>query len=187
MKRFYFLVIAAFVAIHMQISANTLEEKDTGVPINQPVPALSAIGIDGSAQNLAQLSGQKGTILIFHRSADWCPYCKRHLIEFNKWNNKFAELGYNLVAISYDSVEVLKRFTEKEGIQYALIADQNQQTMKSFEVLNTDYEPGHRHYGIPFPGVMVVNKSGILTYKYFYQGYKHRVVISDLYEKLKNQ
>lgn len=189
MKRILFLlsVTTLYVLLQLKASANVAEDKEIGIPLNQAVPALSALGIDGTGQNLAELAGTKGSILIFYRSADWCPFCKRHLIEFNKWVNKFSELGYNLVGISYDSINVLKEFTEQENIEFALVADQNNQTIKDFKVLNTDYEPGQRHYGIPYPGVMVVNTKGILTYNYFYEGYKQRVKIADLYEQLKSQ
>jgi len=35
----------------------------------------------GREQTLETLKGSKGTVLLFYRSADWCPYCKGQLIQ----------------------------------------------------------------------------------------------------------
>jgi len=158
--------------------------KDTAVSVNSQVPEITATDINGDLKTIKQLSGEKGLILVFFRSADWCPYCKRHLIEINQWNKKLNGIGYKVAAISYDSVAILKKFSDKKNLQYPLLADQNHKTMEDLNVLNDEQKLGDDHYGIPFPGVMVIDASGKLVYKYFYQGYKKRVIIKQLYERL---
>jgi hypothetical protein len=56
--------------------------------------------------------------------------------------------------------------------------------MKTMNVLNKDVKPESEHYGIPYPGVMVINADGKLIYNYFYQGYKKRVKLENLYQDL---
>ncbi len=161
--------------------------KDTGLALDSMVPEISVIDVNNDKQTIRQLSGDKGLILILFRSADWCPYCKKHLIEINKWHSKFTALGYGIAAISYDSVETLKTFSDKRKLLYPLLADQNHQTMIDYKVLNKKYQPGDDDYGIPYPGVLIIDEQGKLTYKYFYKGYKKRVKLKKLYQRLSEQ
>ena len=43
----------------------------TGPAVGSTVPAFEAVDQDGKTQTLARLSGSKGTLLVFFRSADW--------------------------------------------------------------------------------------------------------------------
>ncbi|MCW8875508.1 MAG: peroxiredoxin family protein [Kangiellaceae bacterium] len=166
------------------LKAESLESMQTGIEIGTSVPEISAIGIDKNSVNLNGLYGEKGLVLVFFRSADWCPFCKKHLIEINQWAEKIKQQGYHVAAISYDSPEVLKQFKDEAGISYTLLADVDSRTVNSYDVVNQKYKPGHRHYGIPYPGVMVIDTNGKLKDKYFYQGYKKRITAEHLLNKL---
>ncbi len=41
-------------------------------------------------------------------------------------------------------------------------------------ILNTQYEPGHRAYGIPYPGIFVLDSSGTIRAKLAEEDYKVR-------------
>jgi len=105
-------------------------------------------------------------------------------VEINRWSDKFNAIGYKFAAISYDSTVTLRKFANKKRLKFPLLADQEHQTIKSYKVLNSAEKEGSEHYGIPFPGVMIINNKGFLEYKYFYLGYKKRVILKDLYQKL---
>ncbi|TQV88438.1 peroxiredoxin family protein [Aliikangiella coralliicola] len=188
MLRVFIVCTAILLAVFNQnITANQLQPIETGVSVNQKVPEIMAVDSQENPQKLAQLSGSKGLVLVFFRSADWCPYCKKHLAEINQWNDKLSGLGYEVAAISYDSPQILATFKQSEQIKFKLLADKESRTMQAFKVLNTDYQPGSRHYGIPFPGIMIINPDGTLAHKYFYQGYKMRVKPDALYQWLKEK
>lgn len=167
------------------LSACAATPKQTPLEINQPVPELSALGIDGQAATLQQLSGESGLILVLYRSAEWCPFCIKQLKEMDQWVGLFDDLGYKVAAISYDDIEILKEFTETENLSYPLISDQGTKTFRSYKVLNQQHQPGVRTYGIPHPGVLVINKNQELTHKYFYEGYRSRAKPQDIYDDLK--
>jgi peroxiredoxin len=106
------------------------------------------------------------------------------LIALNKSQPSFLSLGYGLAGISYDSIEVLNQFVQRHAIKYPLLADTQAQTMTAYEILNKAYKKGDDNYGIPYPGVVVINKKGKVIHKYFYEGYKNRVDFTELYEIL---
>lgn len=157
---------------------------DAGPMIGEKAPALTVINKNKQIVSIDDLTADKGLIILFFRSADWCPYCKRHLIELNKSATKFKTLGYGLSAISYDNIDILNEFSEIQKMTYPLLSDQSAETVKAYNILNTQYKMGDENYGIPYPGVVVINSDGDVTYKYFYEGYKKRIKFTELYEKL---
>lgn len=158
-----------------------------GPKIGNMAPAISVVNNQNQIVTLNSLMGEKGLILVFFRSADWCPYCKKHLIALNESQPSFLNLGYELAGISYDSLEVLNQFVQRHAIKYSLLADTQAQTMTAYEILNQAYKKGDDNYGIPYPGVVVINKQGKVIHKYFYEGYKNRVDFTQLYEKLTDE
>lgn len=158
---------------------------EVGPKLNQKAPDIYVVDSNEKPTSIEALSGEKGLMLVFFRSADWCPFCKRHLIELNDHAQKFNELGYGIGAISYDSPEILAAFTQEENLSYPLLADQQVKTMLAYNIVNTEYAPGDENYGIPYPGVVIVNKAGEIVFKYFYEGYMRRVNFDAMYEQLK--
>lgn len=178
------MVFSAVVTTGL-LSAETTKPMEATLVIGETVPEISAIGIDKKSIHLKALYGKKGLVLVLFRSADWCPYCKKHLIEINQWAEKIAQQGFQIAAISYDSPEILQQFKVKAGISFTLLADVDHRTVKNYGVLNEKYQPDHRHYGIPHPGVLVIDKEGKLLSKHFFKGYKKRVTGEAIVAELK--
>ncbi|KGJ97424.1 peroxiredoxin family protein [Colwellia psychrerythraea] len=164
--------------------ANTIS--NVGPTLNQKAPIISVLNTQLKAVNISQLSGKQGLIILFFRSADWCPFCKKHLIELNNQAEDFTKLGYGLAGISYDNTDILKKFARQQNISFPLLSDQNVRTMSAYNILNKEYSLGDDNYGIPYPGVVVIDNQGKVIHKHFFKGYKKRVRFSDLYLQLKN-
>ncbi|PKG85067.1 AhpC/TSA family protein [Colwellia sp. 75C3] len=159
---------------------------DVGPALGEQAPEISVINTLKQPVKIKQLSGDKGLIILFFRSADWCPFCKKHLIELNNHAEQFTTLGYGLAAISYDNTDILKTFTQQKSISYPLLSDQKVQTMLAYDIVNEEYAADSDHYGIPYPGVVVIDSKGNVIHKHFFKGYKKRVKFADLYLQLKS-
>ncbi|WP_259366845.1 peroxiredoxin family protein [Colwellia sp. BRX8-7] len=157
---------------------------NVGPKVGDKAPALTVTDATKSVVNIADLTAEKGLIILFFRSADWCPFCKRHLIEFNEYADKFKALGYGVAAISYDSTDILNGFSKAHQLTYPLLSDQAAATVKAYGILNKDYQMGDNNYGIPYPGVVIINPAGTIFHKYFFEGYRKRVNFVDLYQQL---
>jgi len=174
--------------LFLLLSSNTFAKNisiDVGPAINKQAPAIKVINTERQNASIEKLSKNNGLIILFFRSADWCPYCKKHLIELNEHAKQFTQLGYGLAAISYDSADILQSFAVQQSISYPLLSDQKVQTMHAYNIVNTQYVQGDDHYGIPYPGVVVIDKTGKVMHKHFFKGYKKRVKFSALYQQLK--
>lgn len=182
-KKISISVFSLFLLLTNNAFANT--SINVGPTLGEQAPKISVLNTQEQAVNIKELSGGQGVIILFFRSADWCPFCKKHLIELNEHAEQFKKLGYGLAAISYDNTDILKTFAKQKNISYPLLSDQKVQTMLAYGIVNSEYAEGSDHYGIPYPGVVVIDNKGKVMHKHFFKGYKKRVKFTDLYEQLK--
>jgi hypothetical protein len=88
--------------------------------------------------------------------------------------------GLTVVAISYDSVAVLKNFGDRHHITYAMLSDPDSKIIRAFGILNESVPKTTAQYGIPYPGTFIVDSRGKVISKYFEDDYKERVSASDI-------
>jgi peroxiredoxin len=131
--------------------------------------------------------GPKGLMLVFHRSADWCPYCKTQLAELQTRTAGLAKAGIAVAAISYDPVPVLADFARRRGITFPLLSDAGSATIRRYGILNTTVpESNERSYGIPFPGTFMLNRQAVVTSRFFEQAYQERTTVGSIMSRLGN-
>jgi peroxiredoxin len=147
----------------------------TGPAVGQQVPAFSATDQSGRTQTLQSIMGPKGAMLVFFRSADWCPYCKIQLVELQESLGAIRKQGLGVAAISYDSIGTLKNFTDRQHIAYPLLSDPDSKIIRAFDILNETTKPGTFAYGIPYPGIYIVDMQGKVMSKYFEDDFRERV------------
>jgi len=95
-------------------------------------------------------------------------------VQLNESLEQFREQGLEVTGISYDSVAIVRHFSERAGIQFPLLADSNASNIRAFGVVNTKVSPERRNYGIPFPGIYIIDENGIVREKYFERNYRER-------------
>ena len=88
--------------------------------------------------------------------------------------------GLALVAISYDSPEILRSFATRKGITYPLLSDPDSRVIRSYGLLNTTVAADSFSFGIPYPGTFVLDRSGNVKSKYFEADFRERYAASDI-------
>jgi peroxiredoxin len=146
----------------------------SGPAVGSHIPEFSAVDLDGKRQSFDTLKGPKGLVLVFARSADWCPFCKTQLADLNQQADSFRRLGVNVASLTYDSTDILKTFANRIGIRYPMLSDPESVVIRAFDILNTNIDRTSPMYGIPFPGTYVINEKGVITAKYFDDDYRER-------------
>jgi peroxiredoxin len=173
--------------VTVSIAAQTPAKIDVmrlGPQIGQAAPDFRLVDQRGQASTRDSLMGPNGLMLVFSRSADWCPYCKTQMLELQSRAEEIKSRGLGLAVITYDSPAILADFTERRGITYALLSDAGSATIKKYGILNTTVDPSSTDYGIPFPGTFVLNTRGAVTAKFFEQAYQERTTVSNIMLKL---
>jgi len=96
------------------------------------------------------------------------------LVQLQEDQEKLEAAGLRTVSISYDSVNILKRFAEERGITYTMLSDEGSKTIDAYGIRNTEVEPGTKADGIPYPGTFLVGADGVIKGKLFLDGYRKR-------------
>ena len=74
--------------------------------------------------------------------------------------------GLGVAALSYDSIGTLKSFADRQHISYPLLSDPDSKIIRAFDIMNETTKPGTVTYGIPYPGVYIVDAQGRVVSKY---------------------
>ena len=155
---------------------------EVGLRAGQKAPEFSAVDQFGKTQTLDTLRGSKGTILLFYRSADWCPYCKGQLIQLQAAKERFEKQGIKLAGISYDSVEILKYFSDRRKIDFPLLSDPDSKIIRMYQVLNS--EAIGPNAGMARPGYFFIEPEGVIREKFFEAKYRERLTGNTVLSKL---
>jgi peroxiredoxin len=155
---------------------------EVGLRAGQKAPDFSATDQFGKMQTLETLRGPKGTVLLFYRSADWCPYCKGQLIQLQAAKDRFEKQGLKVAGISYDNVEILKYFSGRRKIEFPLLSDPYSKIIRMYQVLNT--EGVGPNAGMARPGYFYIDTEGMIREKFFEAKYRERLTGNTLLSKL---
>ena len=100
------------------------------------------------------------------------------------------DAGVQIVGISYDSIEVLKSFAEKQKITFSLLSDPESKTIAAYALKNKEMEGQEfgkiKLDGVPYPGTLLVDRNGIVRAKLFLDDYRQRHSVAELVEAAKN-
>ncbi len=173
-----------------------------GLRVGQRVPDFALMDQDGRERTLQSVMGPRGAMIVFVRSADWCPYCRTQLVELQGQVEALRSQGLGVVAISYDSRDILASFSQRQGITYPLLSDRGSATITRYGILNTVVDealgpngkdpaviadlrlyatvnaPTDNLRGIPFPGTFIVDRQGRVTSRFFEDYYRERITTS---------
>ncbi|PLW69961.1 peroxiredoxin family protein [Pseudohalioglobus lutimaris] len=146
-----------------------------GPAIGSSFPGVNATWQGEPVRRLDAFAGPRGTVFVATRSADWCPYCMKQMIQLQEHKAAYDAAGIGIVAMTYDDPALQQAFAEKWGIEYPILHDVDTLSFKTLGILNKSYDPGDDAYGIPYPGSIVVDAQGIVVGKLFLEAYSVRV------------
>jgi len=150
-----------------------------GIQVGEKIPPMAAPDQFGHPQTFESLRGKHGLLLLFSRSADWCPYCKRHLLQLQQAKAEYEAKGVRVASITYDSEAILKSFADRKGITYPMLSDTDSRIIRAFGILNPEGKGFAA--GIPYPGIYYISPDGIVQKRFFESQYSDRFTPNDIY------
>ena len=103
--------------------------------VGQPAPAFKLQDQDGKWHTLADYKGK--WVAIYFYPKDDTPGCTTQACSFRDNIFAFNKEGAVILGISVDDVESHKKFAEKHGLPFTLLADADKAVSKSYGVLKT--------------------------------------------------
>jgi len=146
-----------------------------GVEIEDTVPVEMELRYaSGDATSLAANMGERGMVLLFVRSAEWCPVCQRQLIDTEDIREAVTGSGFALAGLSYDEPAILAEFAANKGIGYLLFSDKGSRMIDALGLRDPQYEPGSKAHGVPRATILVLAPDGKVKKRHVSADYRSR-------------
>jgi len=85
-----------------------------------------------------------------------------------------------VAAISYDSVDLLRAFSNRVGLGYPLLADHDYRVIDSFGLVNQSVERDSPAFGYALPGYYVIGTDGVVQAKFFNEANNDRTTSANI-------
>ncbi len=122
-----------------------------------PVPKFAVNDANGNKVKSTDLKGKKYVIYFYPK--DFTPGCTTEADEFSKDYKKFQKEGIEIIGVSPDDVESHKKFCDKIGIKYPLLADVDKKVSSLFGVWGMKKFMGREYMGV-MRSTFLVNEKG---------------------------
>jgi thioredoxin-dependent peroxiredoxin len=110
------------------------------------VPGFSLPMTGGGTWSLKDAAG--GKLVIYFYPRDMTSGCTRESQDFRDLYGAFRKAGVTVVGVSRDSVASHDKFTARESLPFALLADTDERVCKLFDVIKTKSLYGRKYLGV---------------------------------------
>ncbi|MFP3294790.1 MAG: peroxiredoxin [Caldisphaera sp.] len=100
--------------------------------VGEKAPDFELTANDGEKVKLSDFKG-KFVILYFYPKA-MTPGCTREGLRFNELLDDIKKLNAEVLGVSSDSVEKIKKFAERYGFKFKLLSDSNGEVINLYDV-----------------------------------------------------
>ncbi|OWK74899.1 thioredoxin-dependent thiol peroxidase [Flavobacteriaceae bacterium JJC] len=114
--------------------------------VGDHLPEFKSVNQDGEAVRSSDYSGKK-LVVFFYPKAN-TPGCTAEACDLNNHFSVLKKEGFELLGVSADSQKAQKKFHEKFGFQYPLLADESKEVIEKFGVWQLKKFMGREFMGI---------------------------------------
>lgn len=114
--------------------------------VGDRLPEFESVNQDGETVKSGDFSGKK-LVVFFYPKAN-TPGCTAEACDLNDNISVLKREGYQLLGVSADAVKAQKKFHEKFGFQYPLLADEDKEVIEKFGVWQLKKFMGREFMGI---------------------------------------
>ncbi|SMP71314.1 Peroxiredoxin [Neorhodopirellula lusitana] len=171
------------------------------IQVAAKAPSFELPDSTGTPVRLDDLLARGKVVVTFYRG-DWCPYCNLQLRALQARIAEIHDLGAELVAISPQFPDGSMSVTERVGLEFTVLSDQNAEVAGEYGVAwqvpemlldhmrkdrNLDLADINKGNGtiLPIPATFVLNADGIVTWRYVDVDYRGRAEPDDIIAALK--
>ncbi len=118
---------------------------------------------NGAAHSLSEFRGRK--VILYFYSKDMTSGCTKQACGFAELYPQFQEKGAAVIGISKDTVDSHRKFADKYGLPFILLADPEKEVIHAYDVWKEK-----NMYGKPVMGVVrttyLIDENGIIVKTY---------------------
>lgn len=127
--------------------------------VGDKIPEIFGVDQDGKEIKASDYRGRK--IILYTYPKANTPGCTAEACSLQAHKEELAAAGYAIVGVSKDRVELQKKFADKQGLDFPLIADTETTLLQAIGAWGEKVNYGHRTLGI-LRTTYLVNEEGIV-------------------------
>lgn len=129
------LAAVALLTFLLSMPSRALGKQDTRPTpaVGETAPQVVLADQDGNPTALADLWSEKPLVVYFYPK-DFTPGCTAQACSLRDANREMRSAGLHVVGISFDSVESHRKFADKHGLPFTLLADPEGEAARAFGV-----------------------------------------------------
>lgn len=127
--------------------------------VGDKAPGFTGLNQEGKEIKLEDFSGSK--LILYFYPKDDTPGCTAEACNFNDNHNSWLDKGYSVVGVSPDDVESHRKFREKYGLQFDLIADPEKKILEAYGVWGEKNMYGKKYMGV-LRTTFIIDEEGII-------------------------
>jgi peroxiredoxin len=211
MRKYTFLMIVLAFSLMPVISAQEINYSSYGIETNSSdIPhglkpgdkAPDFVGYDqkGKQVELKKLL-ENGPVILFFYRGKWCPVCSRYLNNYQDSLKVLTDQGFNVVAITPESIENVEQTVKLHNLTFTVIYDCQEKIMKDYDCMFTvtkAYQElvksglsidiagnnGRDEARLPVPATYIINRDGYIVAVQFDPDYKNRASVNWMLKNL---
>jgi len=174
-----------------------MESKDSHIPVGLNVgdkaPDFTGYNQVGKMVESKKLLEAGPMILFFYRGK-WCSFCSRYLDSYQDSLRIITDQGFNVVAVTPESIENVEQTVKFHNITFQVIYDCQETIMRNYDVMyavSKAYQDkvlsklsidiaknnGKEIASLPVPATYIINRQGIIVAVQFDPDYKKRATV----------
>ncbi len=127
--------------------------------VGTKAPSFSLPDQNGNIHTLEEYKGKK--VILYFYSKDNTAGCTKQACGYSERYPQFLEKGVEVIGISKDSVASHKKFEEKQGLRFTILADPELEAIQAYDVWKEK-----KNYGKVYMGVVrttyLIDENGII-------------------------
>lgn len=120
-----------------------------------PAPDFELPDATGARVALRDFRGKRNVVLLFYPGA-FTPVCTRQMCEFRDAGPDFGALDADVLAVSHDPPEKLKKWAERHALGMRLLSDPEREVARCYDAVGI--------LGLPWRSTFVIDKAGVVRY-----------------------
>lgn len=127
--------------------------------IGTKAPAFKLPDQNGNMHTLEEFKGKK--VILYFYPKDNTPGCTKQACGYSERYPQFTEKGVEVIGISRDTVASHKRFEEKFGLKFTILADPDLDIIKAYDVWKEKKNYGKINMGV-VRTTYLIDENGII-------------------------
>ncbi|WP_163712955.1 thioredoxin-dependent thiol peroxidase [Mangrovibacterium lignilyticum] len=123
-------------------------------------PDFSGLNQNGETISLQDFNGKK--VILYFYPKDSTPGCTAESCNLNDSYDYWLGQGYEVIGVSPDGVASHKKFADKYGFKFNLIADTEQEILKAYGVWGEKNMYGKKYMGV-LRTTYVIDENGVIA------------------------